>query len=483
MALEPRFGKGVKIASSPHSQKLPSGLKNNRLLTLENKMSDEKPVKGFRNCVLCEKRFRSDRIPRHMAHTHRWNLTELMLPLCRTDAIQNKIPMIYNIDRGEFGKLLMTKPEMRQHGKKQFCVCLICDKGVYPGGHGIATNFYDLHRKSKCMEQWDSVAHLFGELPDGTPPPPPLPPSRDETAKDRLIQTLTEKIAELERDAVQTGKRFNELWKENEERKKQPQPPKAPVDFSAPPKTEQINAPSPPCPELPPEPEPEPEPEAEPPTLVVVPTEPEPEPVFAVLPLATVRKDPNEGKPGYFQAKSGKWIKKATGVAPPPPPPPPPAPEPQQSNLLETQATTNHTDPNEGRDGYFLARSGKWVRRLGGAMPRPSTTLLPVKPPPVVPKAPTLTLNIDDLLAELTAPPTDAEKAAIERENEEFQVNEILNGIVEHEWTADETKDYISEREEEMNLTAVLKRRCLHAILRFADGEDNFEEIAEIQRA
>jgi hypothetical protein len=58
-----------------------------------------------------------------------------------------------------------------------------------------------------------------------------------------------------------------------------------------------------------------------------------------------------------------------------------------------------------------------------------------------------------------------------------------LNGIVEHEWTADETKDYISEREEEMNLTAVLKRRCLNAILRFADGEDNFEEIAEIQRA
>jgi hypothetical protein len=34
-----------------------------------------------------------------------------------------------------------------------------------------------------------------------------------------------------------------------------------------------------------------------------------------------------------------------------------------------------------------------------------------------------------------------------------------------------------------MNLTAVLKRRCLHAILRFADGEDNLEEIEEIHRA
>jgi len=426
--------------------------------------------RGETQCPLCSIHCRSDRLVAHLL-THKHNLTDLLNPKCRADAIQRKMPMIY------YHLSAFTDPKDRKRfdENKMFCACLICGKGKYAGGHGSTHDFVRIHSQSDCVKQWDSVAHLFGELPVDTPPLPQAP-APQETAKDRLIQSLRDEIAELKRDAEQTGKRFNELWKENEQRKTQPQPPKAPEPFRVAPDPTENNPLLPERQEIPNEPEPEPEPQ--PPTLVVVPTEPEPMPNFATLPLATVRKDPNEGKPGYFQAKSGKWLKKITGTAPPPP-----APDPQQSNLLETQATTNHTDPNEGRDGYFLARSGKWVRRIGGAMPRPTTTLLAVKPPPAVPKAPTLTLNIDDILAQLNAPPTDAEKAEMDRENEEFQINEILNGIVEHEWTADETKDYISEREEEMNLTAVLKRRCLNAILRFADGEDNFEEIAEIQRA
>ena len=417
-----------------------------------------------KQCPLCSIHIRSDHLVRHLL-SHKHSLTDLLNPRCRADAIQRKMPMIY------YHISAFTDPKERKRfdENKMFCACLICGKGKYAGGHGSTHDFVRIHSQSDCVKQWDSVAHLFGELPVDTPPLPQAP-APQETAKDRLIQTLTNKIAELELEMESRGKRFNELWKENEQLRKQPQPPKAPV---APPEPEQNNPTLPQVAEIPNEPEPEPE--SQPPTLVVVPTEPEPEPLpdFATLPVAVVRKDPNEGKPGYFQAKSGKWIRKVTGTAPPPPPPP--APEPQ-NELLETQAVK---DPNERRDGYSKSPTGKWVRRATG-MPRPTTTLLPVKPPPVVPKAPALTMNIEDILAQLNAPPTDAEKAEIDRENEEFQINEIVNGIVEHDWTADDTKDYISEREQEMNLTAVLKRRSLHAILRFADGEDNFEEIKEI---
>jgi hypothetical protein len=329
---------------------------------------------------------------------------------------------------------------------KLFCLCLICGEGRHKKGHGSPHDFLRIHRESECVKQWDSVADLFGELPEDAPPPPQAP-APQETAKDRLIQKLMADIAELKQTAEKDGKRFNELWKEHEQLKKQS---RAPVAVSVPPEPE-------------PAPAPEPEPQPQPPTLVVVPTEPEPMPDFATLPVATVRPK--------VVRKIGAAIRAEAEKA-------------QQNTLLETQAAETPKDPNEGRDGYFLSKgTGKWIRKLGSAMPRPTTTLLAVKPPPAVPKAPTLTLNIDDILAQLNAPPTDAEKAEMDRENEEFQINEILNGIVEHEWTADETKDYISEREEEMNLTAVLKRRCLNAILRFADGEDNFEEIAEIQRA
>jgi hypothetical protein len=187
-------------------------------------------------------------------------------------------------------------------------------------------------------------------------------------------------------------------------------------------------------------------------------------PDFATLPLATVRPKVVRKTAAALRAEAERA---------------------QQSNLLETQAAAKPpaVKPEIIPDGYFWSSSkGALIRKMSSALARPTTTLLAVKPPPVVPKAPTLTMNIDDILAELNAPPTDAEKAETERENEEFQINEILDGIVKHEWTADETKDYIKDHEE-MNLTAVLKRRSLHAILRFADGEDNFEEIEEIHRA
>jgi len=416
------------------------------------KTDDGKDGRGESRCPCCAYDFRSDQLLRHIK-SHRTNLTKWLDSECRAAAIQHKLPFM-------FYHPSFVKNKKAFDESKLFCLCLICGEGRHKKGHGSPHDFLRIHRESECVKQWDSVADLFGELPEDAPPPPQAP-APQETAKDRLIQKLMADIAELKQTAEKDGKRFNELWKEHEQLKKQS---RAPVAVSVPPEPE-------------PAPAPEPEPQPQPPTLVVVPTEPEPMPDFTILPLATVRNDPNEGKPGYFQAKSGKWLRKITGTAPPPPPP---APEPQNT-MLETQEIK---DPNEGRDGYFLSKgTGKWIRKLGSGMPRPTTTLLPVKPPPPVPKAPTLTLNIDDILAKLTAPPTDAEKAEIERENEEFQINEILNGIVEHEWTADETKDYISEREQEMNLTAVLKRRNLHAILRFADGEDNFEEIAEIQRA
>ena len=416
------------------------------------KTDDGKDGRGESRCPCCAYDFRSDQLLRHIK-SHRTNLTKWLDSECRAAAIQHKLPFM-------FYHPSFVKNKKAFDESKLFCLCLICGEGRHKKGHGSPHDFLRIHRESECVKQWDSVADLFGELPEDAPPPPQAP-APQETAKDRLIQKLMADIAELKQTAEKDGKRFNELWKEHEQLKKQS---RAPVAVSVPPEPE-------------PAPAPEPEPQPQPPTLVVVPTEPEPMPDFTILPLATVRNDPNEGKPGYFQAKSGKWLRKITGTAPPPPPP---APEPQNT-MLETQEIK---DPNEGRDGYFLSKgTGKWIRKLGSGMPRPTTTLLPVKPPPPVPKAPTLTLNIDDILAKLTAPPTDAEKAEIDRKNEEFQINEILNGIVEHEWTADETKDYISEREQEMNLTAVLKRRNLHAILRFADGEDNFEEIAEIQRA
>jgi len=401
------------------------------------KTDDGKDGRGESRCPCCAYDFRSDQLLRHIK-SHRTNLTKWLDSECRAAAIQHKLPFM-------FYHPSFVKNKKAFDESKLFCLCLICGEGRHKKGHGSPHDFLRIHRESECVKQWDSVADLFGELPEDAPPPPQAP-APQETAKDRLIQKLMADIAELKQTAEKDGKRFNELWKEHEQLKKQS---RAPVAVSVPPEPE-------------PAPAPEPEPEPEPPTLVVVPTEPEPMPDFATLPVATVRPK--------VVRKIGAAIRAEAEKA-------------QQNTLLETQATETPKDPNEGRDGYSKSPTGRWVRRITKIMPRPSTTLLPVKPPPAVPKMPMLTMNVDDIFAQLTAPPTDAEKAEIERENEEFQIKEILNGIVEHEWTADETKDYISEREQEMNLTAVLKRRNLHAILRFADGEDNFEEIVEIQRA
>jgi len=392
--------------------------------------------RGVAQCYFCSLSYRNDRILGHLLSKHKHDIIAKMDTECRGNAIQTKLPMMYYHTCGLKNKKAVEKDKL-------FCACLICGKGRYAGGKGDVGDFIYTHRSSDCVKQWDSVADLFGELPEDAPPPPQAP-APQETAKDRLIQKLMADIAELKQTAEKDGKRFNELWKEHEQLKKQS---RAPVAVSVPPE---------------PEPAPAPEPEPQPPTLVVVPTEPEPMPDFATLPVATVRPK--------VVRKIGAAIRAEAEKA-------------QQNTMLETQAAETPKDPNEGRDGYSKSPTGRWVRRITKIMPRPSTTLLPVKPPPAVPKMPMLTMNVDDIFAQLTAPPTDAEKAEIDRENEEFQINEILNGIVEHEWTADETKDYISEREEEMNLTAVLKRRCLNAILRFADGEDNFEEIEEIHRA
>lgn len=333
------------------------------------KPNDYERKRKEQQCSLCSVHCRSDRLIGHLL-THKHNLTDFLNPKCRAHAIQNKLPMMF------YHNSAFTDPREKKavNENKLFCACLICGKGKYAGGHGSTHDFIRIHSKSDCVKQWDTVAHLFGELPVDTPPLPQAPAPQD-TAKDRLIQTLTNKIAELELEMENRSKRFNQLWKENEQLKRQPQ---APEPFRVPSEQELINPLLPECPEIPNEPEPEPEPE-QPPTLAVMPAEPEAQPDFATLPVATVRTKVVRKTASALRAEAEK-----TQASPTP--------------LLEIQASP----ANENRPGYFLAKSGKWLRRVTSEMPRPATTMLALPPLPSVQKVPMLiNKNIDDLIAEI----------------------------------------------------------------------------------
>ena len=349
--------------------------------------------RGEVQCYFCSLSYRNDRILGHLVAKHKHELTVKMDPECRATAIRIKLPMMFYHTMGVVNKSTADKDKM-------FCACLICGKGRYAGGKGDVGDFIKIHRSSDCVKQWDSVADLFGELPEGVKleslPAPPVVPE-DPTYLKQQVKELNAKIHQQDRRItmlLEHNKTLQEsddgfrqqrtaLQNEIKQLKQQLSETQA---IPAPPRSRTVSVDSNGEPE--PEPEPQPptlivvptEPEPRAPTLIVVPTEPEPQPDFATMPVATVRPKIVRKIAAAVRAEEEKA---------------------QQNLLLETQAADKPKDPNEGRDGYFLVKSGKWLRKITGAMPRPTTTLLAVKPPPVVLKSPMLTLNAEQLIAQL----------------------------------------------------------------------------------
>jgi hypothetical protein len=93
------------------------------------------------------------------------------------------------------------------------------------------------------MKQWDSVAHLFGTMPEGVEvkQPLPVPPEQEKYVSEReaqkdvqikkLLETIEQKdrritqlmgvIEEKEAEDAKTSKRYTEMYKENEATRKE----------------------------------------------------------------------------------------------------------------------------------------------------------------------------------------------------------------------------------------------------------------------
>jgi hypothetical protein len=374
-------------------------------------------------------------------------------------------------------------PKKQFNEAKLFCACLICGKGKYKGGHGSVHDFLRIHRTSECVKQWDSVAHLFGELPEGVAPAEPPAPqvSPQEAMKDRRIAQLLAVIAEWEAGDAASSKRYNEMYKENEAMRKEitdlrrqlleaqvargiedtPAPPAAP-----PPAVYDFDAVAPGVP-LPPAADAVKTEVAEPPpTLITVPAEPDPD---APVP------------PGYFRAKSGKIIKAVKKAAPAPPaviedtpaPPAPPAPKPY-ANL-----------PNP------------IVRNPGGVKTPMMIQVVPqakAKPAPL----PRL-LNPDDFLAKTLAEaeamigaPLSAEQEAEEAQAKADMIKEtidtitfeLLEKIRIYRWDGGRIGRYIDKLQAEnkdIKLFDVLMSGDCSAITRYVEGDKSKECLGEIE--
>jgi hypothetical protein len=351
---------------------------------------------------------------------------------------------------------------------KLFCACLICGKGKYAGGHGLVQDFFRIHSKSDCMKQWDSVAHLFGELPEGVVPlEPPAPKvSAQEAMKDRRIAQLLAVIEEKEAEDAKTSKRFTELYNEHKRLSEENitlhrQLLEIQAAKVSPPTAYDFDAPAPGVP-LPPAVDAVKTEVAEPsPTLTTVPAEPTP----PVTPPSTEGIEDTPVPPGYFKSKSGKIMKRLGKSAAAP------APEPvtQYSQL-----------PNP------------IVRNPGGSKIPMMIQVVPqakAKPAPI-PKL----LNPGDFLAKALAEieePLSADQEAEEaqakadelKETIETVTFELLQKIHIYHWDGGRVGHYIDKLQTEykdIKLFDIIMSGDCSAITRYIEGDETEECLGEI---
>jgi len=409
-------------------------------------------------CPLCTYHFRSDLLIAHML-THKHNLTELLDVRCRTAAIQEKLPFMF------YHNAYIPKKQFDE--SKLFCACLICGKGKYKGGHGSVHDFLRIHRTSDCMKQWDSVAHLFGELPEGVAPlEPPAPKvSAQEAMKDRRIAQLLAVIEEKEVEDAKTSKRFTELYNEHKRiseenialRRQLLEIQAAKV---SPPTAYDFDAPAPGVP-LPPAVDAVKTEVAEPsPTLTTVPAEPEPD---APIP------------PGYFRAKSGKIIKSIKKVAPAviEDTPAPPAPKPY-GNL-----------PNP------IVRNPGGVKTPMMIQVAPQAKAKPTPLPRLLNPADFLAKTLAEAEAEIGAP-LSAEQEAEEAQAKADMIKEtidtitfeLLEKIRIYRWDGGRIGRYIDKLQTEnkdIKIFDVLMSGDCSAITRYVEDDKSKECLGEIE--
>ncbi len=415
-------------------------------------------------CPLCTCHFRSDLLVAHMLK-HKNDLVDLLDVRCRTVALQEKIPLMF------YHNSCIPKKQFNE--AKMFCACLVCGKGKYKGGHGSVHDFLRLHRQSDCVKQWDSVAHLFGTLPEGVAPlvvEPEAPKTAPQEAlKDRRIATLMASLEEKDAAAAMNAKRYNEMYTEHkrladENIKLRNQLLEIQAAKASPPTSYDFDAVAPgvtlPAPVVAVKPE-----VAEPAPIHNTVPVPEPAPVApaedAPAPL------PNANRPGYFLSKSGKWLKRAAGA---PAPAPAPAPEP---------VTTYSQLPNP-------------IVRNSGALKLPGMAQLaaPVQRAPApMPKLLDASNFLANLMKEIDAPPSAAEVAKERARDIQELVDsvtfDLLENIVVYHWAPERVGAYIDKVQAEHKdiklFDLIMEKKC-GAVLQYVDGDDSEDCLNDIER-
>lgn len=410
-------------------------------------------------CFLCDNKYRSDHLVRHMVN-HKEHITLNINAHCRVAAIERQQPMLFYLP-----EFVTKRNGYTYDAKKRFCICLICEKGKYAGCRGkTPEEFYSEHRNSECMKQWETVANLFGTAPEVVPVEAPQPQMTP--IIQRRIERFEEIIAHMEEEANKSTKRYNEMYSENAELRKEntqlrtqlleiqatKTAPPAAYDFDVP--TSGVT--------LPPAVNAVKSEVAEPsPTLTTV---PDAEPAPADAEPEPAPPAPNANRPGYFLAKSGKWLKRATVTASAP------APEP---------ASAYSQLPNP-------------IVRNPGAYKLPGMTQIvapkPAKPAPM----PTL-FNPSNFLAslmkEVDAPPS-ADEVAKDRASEveelvEVTVFDLLENIVVHNWTPERVGAYIEKVQAEnkdVKLFDIIMNKKCGAIIQYVDGDDSEDCMKSIEK-
>jgi hypothetical protein len=174
-------------------------------------------------CAFCAQCFRADRIISHILAKHSADLKECMNPKDVAYAIEQRTPMMWQINWkvtvaslldkwGDAGRLASAPKET------EFAACLVCKTGMYLFGKGDYRNWFKQHSKGPCEKHWNDVCGLYGAEPhvEGTGPSEATQNTLDELRKPRVedIPDLLKKLAEKEKLVAHLVK----LNKDNEEK-------------------------------------------------------------------------------------------------------------------------------------------------------------------------------------------------------------------------------------------------------------------------
>lgn len=419
-------------------------------------------------CLVCESKYRSDHLVRHML-LHKEHILDDINLHCRIAAIERRQPMLFYLP-----DFVNKRNGYVYDAKKRFCICLICEKGKYAGCRGdTPEEFYRKHSTSDCMKQWETVANLFGTVPVVEAKPDEIAQmdfsnldTIDLSQLDlgptitRRLERYKEIVKSLEDEATERSKRYNEIYTENkrlvdENLKLQRQLLEIQAAKASPPAAYDFDAPAPGVPLPPPVVAVKPSPAEPAPTLTTVPAEPAPAPTVedAPPPEDSPAPLPNANRPGYFLAKSGKWLKRASTT---------PASEPAPAPAYNL--------PNP-------------IVRNPGAVKLPGMAQLAASAPPKPAPMPKLfdpSSFLTSLMKEIDAPPSAAEVAA-ERAHDvkelvEVTIFDLLENIVVRHWTAERVGAYIdkvqAENKDIKMFDVIMEKKC-GAILQYVDGDES----------